>query len=192
MLLYVVRVSRGGARRSRRQNRLPGSPVSEPPVVLRTAETAVRLVCTRAQAAEALGISTATLARRVLPHIDTVEMPWGARMIPVDELERLVTDGRRPKLRERPAPAGRRPGIPPDVRSRICAAHAAGSSLADIARGLNRDQVPTAQGGREWWSSTVKTVLDRSSPLASAQRPEPAVPSRGSPPRTMGYRTQNP
>jgi len=53
--------------------------------------------------------------------------------------------------------------------------HAAGSSLADIARGLNRDQVPTSQGGREWWPSTVKAVLDRSSPLASAQRAEPAV-----------------
>jgi hypothetical protein len=124
----------------------------------------VRLVYSRAQAAEALGISTTTLSRRVLPHIDTVEMPWGARMIPVDELERLVTDGRQPKLRERPQPAGRRPGIPPEVRRRIWAEYAAGSSLADIARGLNRDQVPTAQGGRKWWPSTVKAVLDRSTP----------------------------
>ena len=157
-------MSRGGTRRNKQQNRFPGSPVSEPPFVLRRAETAVRLVYTRAQAAEALGISTTTLARRVLPHIDTVEMPWGARMIPVDELERLVTEARQPKLRERPQPAGRRPGIPPEVRRRICAEHAAGSSLADIARGLNRDRVPTAQGGREWWPSTIKAVLDRSTP----------------------------
>ena len=57
----------------------------------------------------------------------------------------------------------------------ICLEHAAGSSLAGIARGLNRDRVPTVQGGREWWPSTVKAVLDRSSPLASAQRAEPAV-----------------
>ena len=131
----------------------------------------MRLVYTRAQAAEALGISTATLARRVLPQIDTVEMPWGARMIPVDELERLVTDGRQPKRRARPQPAGRRPGIPPEVRRRICVEHAAGSSLAEIARGLNRDQVPTAQGGRKWWPSTVKAVLDRStSPNAGNDR----------------------
>ena len=175
MLLYVVRMSRGGARRTKRQNRFPGAPAGEPPVVLRRADGVVRLVYTRAQAAEALGISTATLARRVLPHIDTAEMPWGARMIPVDELERLVTDGRQPKLTERPQPAGRRPGIPPEVRRRICAEHAAGSSLAGIARGLNRDRVPTVQGGREWWPSTVKAVLDRSSPLASAERAEPAV-----------------
>ncbi len=170
-------MSRGGARRNKQQNGVPGSPVNEPPFVLRRAETAVRLVYTRAQAAEALGISTATLARRVLGHIDTVEMPWGARMIPVDELERLVTEGRRPKLTERPQPAGRRPGIPPDVRQRICVEHAAGSSLADIANGLNRDQVPTSQGGRKWWPSTVKAVLDRSSPLASAApRGERVVP----------------
>ena len=175
MLLYVVRVSRAGARRNKRQNRFSGSPVSEPPITLRKADKGVRLVYTRAQAAEALGISKATLARRVLPHIETVEMPWGARMIPVDELERLVSEGRRPKLTQRPAPTGRRPGIPPYVRRRICVEHAAGSSLADIARGLNCDQVPTAQGGREWWPSTVKAVLDRSSPLASAPRPEPAV-----------------
>ena len=164
MLLYVVWMSRGGARRNKRQNRLSVAPAGGPPVVLRRTETAVRLVYSRAQAAEALGISQATLARRVLPHIDTVEMPWGARMIPVDELERLVTEARQPKLSERPQPAGRRPGIPPEVRQRICAEHAAGSSLADIARGLNRDQVPTAQGGREWWPSTVKAVLDRSTP----------------------------
>ena len=175
MLLYVAWMSRAGTRRNKRQNRFPGSPVGEPPFVLRRAETAVRLVYTRAQAAEALGISTATLARRVLPHVDTVEMPWGARMIPVDELERLVTEARQPKLRERPAPAGRRPGIPPDLRRRICLEHAAGSSLAGIARGLNRDRVPTVQGGREWWPSTVKAVLDRSRPLASAQRAERAV-----------------
>jgi hypothetical protein len=66
----------------------------------------VCLVYTRAQAAEALGISTTTLARRVLPHIDTVEMPWGARMVPVDELERLVTEARQPKLTEHSARAG--------------------------------------------------------------------------------------
>ena len=38
-----------------------------------------RLAYTRAQAAEALGISTSTFIRRLLPFIDTVEMPWGAR-----------------------------------------------------------------------------------------------------------------
>jgi hypothetical protein len=172
----VYGMSRAGARRNKWQDRFSGASVSEPALFLRRAETTARLVYNRAQAAEALGISRTTFARRVLPHIDTVEMPWGACMIPVDELERLVTEGRQPKLRERPTPAGRRPGIPPDTRRRICAEHAAGSSLAGIARGLNRDQVPTAQGGREWWPSTVKAVLDRSSPLASAPRPKPAVP----------------
>jgi hypothetical protein len=39
-----------------------------------------RLTYTRTQAAEALGVSR--FNRRVLPLIETVEMPWGTRMIP--------------------------------------------------------------------------------------------------------------
>ncbi|MEZ5102737.1 MAG: recombinase family protein [Thermoleophilia bacterium] len=133
--------------------------------VPREAETVVRLVYSRRQAAEALGISPATLARRVLPYVETVELPWGAVAIPVDELERLVAAGRQAApSAERPPARGRRPGIPPSVLTRIQAEHAAGASLARIARWLNDDQVPTSQGGRSWWPSTVKAVLDRSPP----------------------------
>jgi len=32
-------------------------------------------------------------------------------------------------------------------------------SLAAIASSLNEEQVPTAQGGRQWWPSTVRAVL---------------------------------
>ena len=51
-----------------------------------------RLAYTRTQAAAALGISRSTFNRRVLPSIETVEMPWGARLVPVDELKRLVAE----------------------------------------------------------------------------------------------------
>jgi hypothetical protein len=37
------------------------------------------LVYTRRQAAEALGVSLATLDRRVVPVIETVKTEWGAR-----------------------------------------------------------------------------------------------------------------
>ena len=60
-----------------------------------------RLAYTRAQAATALGMTSATFARRVLPLIETVEMPWGKQLVPVDELERLLAEHRRPA----PAPA---------------------------------------------------------------------------------------
>ena len=66
-----------------------------PRSVVREATYIERLAYTRSQAAEALGISRSTLIRRVLPHVDTIEMPWGAKLIPVDELERLLQERRR-------------------------------------------------------------------------------------------------
>jgi hypothetical protein len=29
----------------------------------------------------------------LLPYIDTIELPWGTKLIPVDELERLASSG---------------------------------------------------------------------------------------------------
>jgi hypothetical protein len=89
-------------------------------------------------------------------------MPWGARLIPVDELERLLAESRRPG-KPRPAPAlrGRPRQVPAQVVERVKAAHIAGRSLGQIARELNADNVPTAQGGRQWWPSTVRAVLNR-------------------------------
>jgi hypothetical protein len=120
-----------------------------------------RLAYTRLQAAEALGVSVSTLDRRVVPVISTVETEWGSRLIPVWELERY--------LRERTVPAsgaassrrlrGRPRRVPADVAARIRAAYEAGESLGAIARSLDADGVRTAQGGRRWWPSTVRSVL---------------------------------
>ena len=33
------------------------------------------------------------------------------------------------------------------------------ATLAAIAASLNEEQVPTAQGGRQWWPSTVRAAL---------------------------------
>ena len=55
-----------------------------------------------------------------------------------------------------------RPSTMPDaVRERIDAERAAGRSLPAIAAGLNADGVQTAQGGRQWYPSTVRAVLHR-------------------------------
>jgi hypothetical protein len=130
--------------------------------VIRPAERVERLAYTRSQAAEALGVSRSTFVRRVLPFLETIEMPWGARLIPVDELERLLAERRRPgKPRAAPARRGRPGGLPKQVVARVEAAHTAGRSLGEIARELNADGVPKAQGGRQWWPSTVRAVLDR-------------------------------
>jgi hypothetical protein len=121
-------------------------------------------------AAQALGVSLATLDRRVVPAIATVTTEWGARLIPVAELERYLAERReepRPQ-RRRAARSGRRSALPPEVVARIRREHAQGATLGGIARRLNRDGIPTGQGGRQWWPSTVGGVLLRSEMLRSA------------------------
>ena len=56
------------------------------------APAAERLVYSREQAAHALGISLATLDRRVVPALATVKTDWGARLIPVAELESYLAE----------------------------------------------------------------------------------------------------
>jgi Recombinase len=124
-----------------------------------------RLAYTRRQAALALGVSISTIDRRVVPSIDTVKLPWGQRLIPVDELERFLRTHLAPP-RRRPArrPAGRPPTLPRSVVERIQLECARGLGLSDIARRLTDDGVPTAHGARQWWPSSVRAVLVRSSP----------------------------
>jgi predicted DNA-binding protein (UPF0251 family) len=146
----------------------PGGPAGRPRpataparVVVREAERVERLAYTRSQAAQALGISRSTL-RRLLPYIETIELPWGASLIPVDELERLATDRRRaarPRLKQ--APRGRRPVVPLEVAQRIRDERFRGRSFRQIADDLNAARIPTAHGGEKWWPSTVRAVLQR-------------------------------
>jgi hypothetical protein len=79
------------------------------------------LAYTREQAAEALGISVATLDRRVVPAIASVKTEWGARLIPLAELGRYLAERtEEPRApRRRATPSGRRSTLPPDVVSRI-------------------------------------------------------------------------
>lgn len=140
-----------------------GRPATKDParVVIREPDFVVRLAYTRTQAAQALGISQSSL-RRLLPYVETIEMPWGRKLIPVDELERLAAERRQAAHARRPAaPPGRKPAVPPKVIARIRAARAAGRSLREIADALNAGGVPTAHGGRHWWPSTVRSVLGR-------------------------------
>jgi DNA invertase Pin-like site-specific DNA recombinase len=58
---------------------------------------------------------------------------------------------------------GRPPTMSPYVIERIRRERKAGKSLAAIANGLNTDRVPTAQGGRRWYPSTVRYTLSRAS-----------------------------
>jgi hypothetical protein len=136
------------------------SPPAIPPrAIVREASHVERLAYTRGQAAAALGISRSTL-RRLLPYVDTIEMPWGGTLIPVDELERLAAERRRTaRPRLEPATRGRKPSVPSEVARRIHSERCAGRSLRQIAESLDADGIPTVHGGARWWPSTVRAVL---------------------------------
>ena len=137
-------------------------------MVTRQALTVERLVYTRSQAAEALGLSRSTFIRRVLPYVETIEMPWGAQLIPVDELERLLAEQRQPPSRaQRHRLEAGHLSYPPSVIERIRTERSEGASLHQIAAGLNTDRTPTAHGGAKWWPSTIRSALTRSDPSAS-------------------------
>ena len=153
----------------RRATPAPG-PIAETQTIVPGAPYVERLAYTRSQAAEALGVSRSTFIRRVLPYVETIEMPWGAKLIPVDELERVVAERRRvAQARPEPTPPGRPPAVPQEVVLRIQGEHAAGTSLRQIAAALNQHGVATGHGGVRWWPSTVRSVLERSTPSTSAR-----------------------
>jgi Bacterial regulatory protein, Fis family len=84
--------------------------------IIREATRVERLAYTRTQAAEALGISRSTFNRRVLPYVETLDMPWGTKLIPVDELKRLLAERRR-SARSRRQPTTPRPSAGASTRT---------------------------------------------------------------------------
>lgn len=59
---------------------------------------------------------------------------------------------------------GRPKTLPADVAERIVAERAAGASWPAIARGLNADGIPTAQGGTAWWPATCRKIALSAAP----------------------------
>jgi hypothetical protein len=155
-------------RRGEKEHRHAPPPRKLPAPDVQLAERVERLAYSRQQAAKAIGVSLATLDRRVVPVIATVQTEWGARLIPVAELERYLVERRQAARGRQATRPGRKPGLSPELVTRIRRRHARGKSLGEIARHLNTEQVPTAQGGRQWWPSTVRAVLVRSAPPNAA------------------------
>jgi hypothetical protein len=156
-------------RKKRRQQKLLRHRRSEPKLIwappgeLQEVVEAERLAYSRKQAAEALGVSVSTIDRRVVPAVRTVKTPWGQRLIPDAELERFLHEHLElPREPGEHGTPGRPPSLPRRVVEHIRLEYARGRGLADIARALNADGVPTAHGGRQWWPSTVRAVLVRS------------------------------
>jgi Recombinase len=146
------------------EGHVAAAPAALPSPELRGARKVERIAYTRRQAAEALGVSISTIDRRIVPAIETVKLPWGQRLIPADELDRVLRRYREPaRGRAARRAAGRPQTLPRSVLERIRLEYARGRGLSEIARTLTAEGVPTAHGGQRWWPSTVRTVLVRSS-----------------------------
>lgn len=100
-----------------------------------------------------LGVDTTTPSGEMMANVLAVFAQFERRLIGQRTKDALaVRKAQGVKL-------GRFKGAPADVRARIAQMHAAGESLSAIARQLNADAEPTAQGGELWHASTVRQVV---------------------------------
>ena len=66
------------------------------------------------------------------------------------------------QVKARGAKLGRPTVVASEAVAIIRAMRGAGSSYRQVAAALNAEGVPTAQGGREWYASTVRAIEQRS------------------------------
>jgi DNA invertase Pin-like site-specific DNA recombinase len=67
-------------------------------------------------------------------------------------------------------PVGRPVSLDPQVRRRIRGLRTRGRSYAGIAEQLNKEGVPTAQGGKRWYAMSVRAVAGDYDPAAPKRR----------------------
>ena len=102
-----------------------------------------------------IGVDTASLSGKAMAGMMAVFAELERGMIGLRTREALAA------ARKRGTVVGRRSTLPAHVIERIVAEHDAGRSLRAIADGLNADMVVTGQGGRRWYASSVRVVLQR-------------------------------
>ena len=100
-----------------------------------------------------LGVDTTTPAGEMMANVMATFAQFERRLIGQRTKDALAVK-RRKGVR-----LGRPRQLPDALVERIVAQHGEGLSLAAIAGGLNREQVPTAQGGERWYPSTIRAVL---------------------------------
>lgn len=101
------------------------------------------------------GIDTTTPAGRAMAHMSVVFAE-----LERDYIRMRTRDALQVK-KEQGVRLGRPRSTPLDVVERVVRESAEGKSAYAIARDLNRDGVPTAQGGRAWAQATVRSLLAR-------------------------------
>jgi DNA invertase Pin-like site-specific DNA recombinase len=98
-------------------------------------------------------VDTTTPAGEAMAHVLATFAQFERRLIGQRTREAMA------EKRKQGVRFGRPVSLPADVRERIAGEREGGKSLAAIAAALNDDGVATAQGGRQWWPSTVRNSL---------------------------------
>jgi DNA invertase Pin-like site-specific DNA recombinase len=98
-------------------------------------------------------VDTTTPAGEAMAHVLATFAQFERRLIGQRTREALA------QKRAQGVRLGRPRQLPARVRARIKRRRKAGATLMAIAEELNRDRVPTAQGGQRWYASTVRAVL---------------------------------
>ena len=102
-----------------------------------------------------LGVDTSTIMGAAMAQMVSVFAELERKRIGERTKEALAI------RREQGVQLGRPRSVPTSLVRRIQLQRARGESLRAIADSLNRDQVPTGQGGAKWHASTVRSVLAR-------------------------------
>ena len=100
-----------------------------------------------------LGVDTTTPSGEMMANVLAVFAHFERRLIGQRTRDALAVK------RSQGVRLGRPRQLPESVRGRIRKLRKRGFSLAAIATELDSEEVPTAQGGRRWYPSTVSAVL---------------------------------
>jgi DNA invertase Pin-like site-specific DNA recombinase len=100
-----------------------------------------------------LGVDLSTPSGEVMAHVLAAIAQFERRLIGQRTKDALAVK------RSQGVRLGRPQVLPADLAAGISRKRKAGRSLQAIADSLNRDLVPTAHGGSQWWPSTVAKVL---------------------------------
>ncbi len=99
-----------------------------------------------------IGVDTSTINGELVASIIMALAQWERRIIGQRTKDALG------QVRQRGVQLGRPTVVAREAVAIIGAMRSAGSSYRTIAATLNREGVPTAQGGREWYASTVRAI----------------------------------
>lgn len=102
-----------------------------------------------------IGVDTSTVNGELVANIIMALAQWERRIIGQRTKDALT------QVKRRGTKLGRPTVVLPTAVAVIRAMRSAGSSYRQIATTLNAEKIPTAQGGREWYASTVRAIAER-------------------------------